>query len=320
MKEAIRNFPAQFSYQPRVKNGEKLGAPDRFVVFGMGGSALAADIMRAAYSNVPLLVYRDYGLPAQAGLPVVSDLQSCLFIASSYSGNTEEMLDGYDSARSQKLNLCVVASGGKLLEKAKDDGMPYIQLPATGIQPRMAIGYSFLALAKLLARDDIIAEAQGLERSLNSTREEALGKELAEKIAPRVPVIYASLRNEALAYNWKIMFNETGKIPAFYNVFPELNHNEINGFEVHPRSRDFHFLLFRDSGDHPRIQRRMEVLQKLYQDRGLSVGVVAVDGASRLEKIFANFLRGAWTAYYTAKHYGADPTDVPIIEEFKSLL
>jgi|SRR3989344_4990271 len=312
MYEAIKNFAAQFRYEPKIENAEVLGSHERFVVCGMGGSALAAGLIKVGKSDFPIIIHRDYGLPDFS--------KGALVVASSYSGNTEEVLDGYDLARSKNLNLCAIAAGGKLLEKAEADGVPYIQIPDTGIQPRMAVGYSFLALAKFLAMHDIMREAQGFGRLLDPAREETAGKELAEKIAPRVPVIYASRRNEALAYNWKIMFNETGKIPAFYNVFPELNHNEINSFDVHPRAQDFHFLLFRDSEDHPRIQKRMEVLQKLFSDHGLAVDIIEITGANSTEKIFNNFLLGAWTSYYTAIHYKADPNIVPIVEEFKKLL
>ncbi len=312
MYEAIKNFSNQFLFEPIVENKEKVGQYTCFVVLGMGGSALSAGLIKVGRSDFPIIIHRDYGLPDFS--------KGALVVASSYSGNTEEVLDGYDLARSKNLNLCAIAAGGKLLEKAKADGVPYIQIPDTGIQPRMAVGYSFLALAKFIGADDLIKEAQGLGRLLDPVLKEAVGKELAEKIAPRVPVIYASRRNEALAYNWKIMFNETGKIPAFYNVFPELNHNEINSFDVHPRSHDFHFLLFRDLGDHPRIQKRMEVLQKLFSDRGLAVDIIEITGANSTEKIFNNFLLGAWIAYYTAIHYKADPNIVPIVEEFKKLL
>ena len=175
MYEAIKNFAAQFRYEPKIENAEVLGSHERFVVCGMGGSALAAGLIKVGKSDFPIIIHRDYGLPDFS--------KGALVVASSYSGNTEEVLDGYDLARSKNLNLCAIAAGGKLLEKAEADGVPYIQIPDTGIQPRMAVGYSFLALAKFLAMHDIMREAQGFGRLLDPAREETAGKELAEKIA-----------------------------------------------------------------------------------------------------------------------------------------
>src|SRR3989344_5484702 len=128
MYEAIKKFSNQFLFEPIIENKEKVGKHTRFVVLGMGGSALSAGLIKVGKSDFPIIVHRDYGLPA------VSDSQDNLFIASSYSGNTEEVLDGYDLARSKSLSVCAIAAGGKLLEKAKVDGVPYIQLPDTGIQ------------------------------------------------------------------------------------------------------------------------------------------------------------------------------------------
>ncbi|MBI2506768.1 MAG: bifunctional phosphoglucose/phosphomannose isomerase, partial [Candidatus Colwellbacteria bacterium] len=139
-----------------------------------------------------------------------------------------------------------------------------------------------------------------------------------------IPIIYSSRRNIALAYNWKIKFNETGKAPAFYNTFPELNHNEMTGFDVQETTRELSdkmfFIFLKDEDDHPKITKRMEVLERLYRDRKLSVAVVSLEGNSKMEKIFNSLTLADWTAYYTAKRYNVEPEQVPMVEEFKKLL
>jgi len=104
-------------------------------------------------------------------------------------------------------------------------------------------------------------------------------------------VIYSSKRNVAVAYNWKIKFNETGKIPAFYNVFPELNHNEMTGLDVREAtkelSKNFHFIFLKDETDHPKIQTRMDITKKLYEDRGLAVEILQLQGNDIFHKIFS---------------------------------
>ena len=154
-------------------------------------------------------------------------LKQYLVIVSSYSGNTEEAIDVFKTALKKRIPLAVLTTGGTLLTLAQQSNVPYVQLPSTGIQPRSASGYSFMGLVALLQDKKLLAEAEALSVTLKPARYKRKGKTLSGNIKGKIPVIYASQANEAVAYNWKIKFNETGKIPAFYNVFPELNHNEM---------------------------------------------------------------------------------------------
>src|SRR3989344_9035331 len=233
MRDAIKNFHTQFEYEPKVANGEKLKSYQKYVVLGMGGSHLAADLLRLWDPNLDVVVRSDYGLPPLSD----SDWEKTLVIASSYSGNTEEPLDGFQQAQEQGLAVAAIAVGGELLRLAKEAKVPYIQLPDTGIQPRSALGFSLKAFFKLLGEETALSELTSLAEILNPELLEKEGHDLARILKDKVPVIYASARNEAIAYNWKIKFNETGKIPAFYNVIPELNHNEMTRFDVKESSR-----------------------------------------------------------------------------------
>lgn len=320
MYDAIKNLNKQFEFEPKIENQDRWRKFEKFVVAGMGGSHLAADLIGAVEPLIDVMVHHDYGLP-----PAMSDGQSeRLVILSSYSGNTEEILDAYDKAKERGLPIAAVSIGGKLLEAAKVDGAPFVQIPDTGIQPRSAVGYMFRAFLKIMGQEDMLHESGKLAGEFKPTDLENNGIELAEKINGRVPVIYTSVRNEALAKNWRVRFHETAKIPAYYNVFPELNHNEMNGFDVvnssRPLSDKFHFIVLRDVNDNPRILKRMEITAKLYRDRGLPVEIIDIVGKSRLHKIFSVVSLADWTAFYTAKHYGTDPEEVPMVEEMKKLI
>src|SRR3989338_907812 len=159
---------------------------------------------------------------------------------------------------------------------------------------------------------------------LHPEKLEAAGKALGQKLVGSVPVVYASTRHFALANNWKIKVNENTKVPIFANVFPELNHNEMNGFDpqagTRSLSRSFHFVFLRDDEDDPRIVRRMEVLEQLYRERELPVESIALTGASRLEKIFSSLLTADWVSLALAEAYGVNPEPVPLVEEFKKLI
>ena len=320
MRDAIKNFAAQFAWEPRIENIGRWQERDRFIVAGMGGSHLAAGLLGICRPELDLIIHRDYGLP-----PLSKEaLAGRLVIASSYSGNTEETVDAFEEAGKQGLARAAISVGGKLLQLAEESGVPYIQMPDTGIQPRSALGFSFKAHLSLMGEEEALREASGLAETLRPMDYESAGRALAEKIRGRAPVVYTSSRNAAIGYTWKIKFNETSKIPAFANVFPELNHNEMTGFDavesIGTLSQSFFIIILRDPDDHPRVLRRMDTAAKLLSDRGLSVETLALHGSTVLDKIFASLILADWASYYTALGYGVEPEQVPMVEEFKKMI
>jgi len=319
MYDAIKNFPAQFRFEPEIENKEKFWAYERFVVLGMGGSNLAPGLLKAWKPALNVISHRDYGLPYLSD----NEWKKTLVIASSYSGNTEETIDGFEEAGRCGIARAALAVGGKLLERARQSGVPCIQFPDTGIQPRSAIGLSVRGMLALMREEAALAETRGLAAYLAAAMNdfEKRGKALAEEIKGSVPVIYASRRNRGVAYNWKIKFNETGKIPAFCNVFPELNHNEMTGFDVAPATRalseKFFFIFLHDSADHPQVQKRTGITEEMYRARGLRAAAIEAMGATPFEQIFSSISIADWAAYYTAQAYGVEADQVPMVEEFK---
>lgn len=320
MEKAIKEFPLQFSFVPKVENRNKLKPFTKVIVCGMGGSHLPAGILKTANSSLDLFIHRDYGLP---DLPA-KYFKEALLIASSYSGNTEEVLDFASLAYEKNYNVAVIASGGKLISFAKAHTLPHVFIPSTGIQPRSAIGFSLLALVKLIGSEALLEELSALQSVLDPEKWRKSGKNISRAVSGKIPIIYSSRRNEQVAYNWKIKFNETGKIPAFFNVVPELNHNEMAGLERLPTTRDilknFHFIFVLDESDHPQVQKRMTVLQEILKEQSRPVTSVFLEGQTRFERIFNSLLLADWSALYTARENKTEPEKVDFIENFKDKL
>jgi glucose/mannose-6-phosphate isomerase len=251
-------------------------------------------------------------------------LKKYLIIANSYSGNTEEVISGLEMALKNKLNIVVIATGGQLITIAKNKNLPYIQIPDWQIQPRQAIGLNLRALLVAMGENKMLQESFQLSKSLKASAQQASGKKMADQLYNRVPIIYASRQNTSLAFTWKIKFNENTKIPAFYNVIPELNHNEMTGFDrqdaTQKLSDNFSIIYLEDKNDHPGIIKRFKIIKNLYNKEKLQQISVKLGGQNRWQAIFANMLIADWTSLYLAEKYHLDPTPVPMVENFKKLL
>lgn len=319
MPNSIKDFPEQFSYNPTIENRNALKKYEKFVVVGMGGSHLAADVLKCVHPKLDCIIHSDYGFPELSP----REYKERLIILSSYSGNTEEVIDAFETAQKTNYACAVIASGGELLKRAQKSRVPYIQLPNTGIQPRMALGFSFIALCALIGKNS--HDISSLSSSLKQKNTEIEGKILAKKLKGYIPIVYASSNYTAAAKIWKIVFNETAKIPAFYNVIPELNHNEMTGFDrtntTKNLSEKFSFIFLRNkNSDSILIKKRMEITARLLKKRGFLVMYSEIAGKNTLHKIFSSILIANWTAYYLGKMYGVETNEVPMVEEFKKFM
>jgi glucose/mannose-6-phosphate isomerase len=282
----------------------------------MGGSALPAEILRAARPELDLWSSRDYDLPPLA------DLSERLIVISSHSGTTVEALSSFDAAIARGLTPAVITTGGALLERAREHKVPYVLVPALGIEPRQALGFMVRALMAVIQDAEGLAVTRRLSSSLDAALEEEAGVELAKKLKGTIPIIYSSAANGALARIWKVKLNEGAKIPAFWNVLPEANHNEIAGFDLSQTTKGlsgkFHFIFLSDPADDSRIAKRFSVLEEMYHtERGLAVEIVQLEKKERYETMFSNLLLADWVAYHLARMYGMEPEKTPMVEEFK---
>lgn len=311
-----KNFSSELSWKPDMSM-VSIPAFSNIVLCGMGGSHLGAGVIKVLKPGVDIYVHRSYGLPPFSE----AFLKQALCVASSYSGNTEEVLSFYDGARAHNLPLLVIASGGKLLKKAQEDGVPVVLLPQ-GFPPRNALGFFVKALSYVLGDAELVLNLEKINFDRNHIQEEASG--IAQKLENKIPLIYSSVSNLPLAYIWKIKLNETAKIPAFYNCLPEVNHNEMEGFErqgnTAPLSEQFACLLIEDVDDHPRIKERMNVLATLYREKGLLVEKIILNGSSKVENVVRCVELIDAVSQNLATLYGVDPDSTPMIESFKKQL
>ena len=308
MEREILSLDRQLEYDPKVEGGLYLENIENFFVIGMGGSALAADLLNSI-PDINISIHSDYGIPKK--IP-----EKSLFILISHSGDTEEVIDAFKLAKENKLKMIVISTNGKLLKLAEDNNIPRIKLPDIDIEPRLAMGFHVKAILTVMGKTDLIYKINELAGDFKSREFENSGKELADWLKGRIPLIYSSVNNEGIANYFKISFNETGKIPAFSNSFPELNHNEMASFGNEGPDGNFACILIRDDDDPDIIKKRMDALKKIYNDKKMPVENIVLK-MNDIEKIFSAVSLAGWTAYYLAEAYGNDPKDSSVVESFK---
>jgi glucose/mannose-6-phosphate isomerase len=298
------------------------------VVAGMGGSAIAGDIVKSyllGRLDVPLWICRHYVLPEFVN-------RRTLVICSSYSGNTEETLSAYDHAIDRGARVVAIATGGRLAEQAQSDGVPLIKIKG-GLQPRAALGYSLAPLLVVLSRnglcddqcDYITGAATAVRRWAKSYLPDVDDNpaiRLANDIHGTIPLIYAGYeRFDAIAYRFKCQINENAEAHAFANVFPELNHNEIVGYgQLYGLDKALSVVMLRDSQDHKRIKARMDITAQYLRDRGIKVISLEAPPGTELERIFYIVQLLDFTSYYLALLNGVDPYPVRAIDYLKEKL
>lgn len=330
MRHLMQSFPAQVEGAAQVAQTLSLPAPSRVtnvVVSGMGGSAIGGDVVRAALAaslQVPLIVCRDYSLP------VFVDSTTLLF-SSSYSGNTEETLAAYEQARRAGASIICITSGGKLASLSHSHGYPVIQLPA-GLPPRAALGYSAVMLIGALKTLNL---APDMSAALHETVD--LLKILVARYAPEAPehknqakMIARSLHGrlvaiygssgilDPVAVRWRGQLEENAKNLAFHHLLPEMNHNELVGWEIPAQLlQQVAVVLLRDQGDHPQVQRRFDFTRDLVTRKAGLVHEVWTSGETPLARMFSLICLGDFVSLYLAWLNAVDPTPVPVIETLK---
>jgi glucose/mannose-6-phosphate isomerase len=333
MMDYLYNLPAQFEesleFDYSVLEGLKKDYHN-ILVSGLGGSAIGGDILKSyalKRAGIPVLVNRDYDIPAFVN-------EKTLFFAVSYSGNTEETLSAYQQARKQGADIVCLSSGGKLLHMAAKDAYPLIKVPG-GLAPRAATAYLFAPLLMALerigllqgARKELQETIQVLETMRESLVPEAAlpdnqAKTIALKLKGSIPIIWGTAGiSETAALRWKAQINENAKSPAYYNAFPELNHNELVGFEAPEESlSSLSCIILRDKFDNERVRKRMEVTKGLIKDKVNDIIEVYSQGESFLARFYSLVYTGDYASVYLALEYGINPTPVRVIDYLKSEL
>ncbi|MBN1924008.1 MAG: bifunctional phosphoglucose/phosphomannose isomerase [Nanoarchaeota archaeon] len=312
-KECLLGFKHQVSEAIELGKEISFDSVNKVLICGMGGSALPGDLLNSLFYplNFELVINKDYIIPE-----FINENYLCFCI--SYSGNTEETIQMYKDLVKKTSKIVVITSGGEIENLSMKNKTAMIRVPK-GFPPRMATAYMTLPIINVLVNSNIINYNLRLEIAKASPfldyAYERKAKLLARKLKGVTPLIYTSKMNEITALKWKIAFNENAKTPAFCNVFPEWNHNELNGFNN--TKTKFAAVMLTDKLDDERVKKRFRVTSRLLKKKGLRVLPVPLEGDSRLSKILFGILFGDWVSYELALLYNEDALNVPIIEVLK---
>jgi glucose/mannose-6-phosphate isomerase len=302
-------------------------APGGLVVAGMGGSAIGGALARAALgdrASRPIVLARGYALPPWT-------TPDTTVLCASYSGDTEETLATFEAAGALGARRIVATTGGKLADAARADSVPVIPLPG-GFQPRSAVAYSLVVALEVAALcgvgeglhaevDVAAAHAERLVREWSPEGpDDSLPKEIARGIQDTVPQVAGAGLTAPIAYRWKTQFNENAKLPSFAVELPELDHNEIVGWEGAMDLGRFSAVFLDDSDLHPRIRQRIELSRGLIASLGVATYRVESIGENPIERVVSLVLLGDLVSLYVAVLRDIDPSPVKAIDTLKQAL
>jgi glucose/mannose-6-phosphate isomerase len=336
--EALAAMPEQLAAAHEAAGGvdaallPDAGDFDHIVTLGMGGSGIAGNMVQAvgtATLPVPLTVLKHYRTPAFVG-------PRTLAFALSYSGDTEETLEMARGALASGARLITISNGGELARLAEESGSLHIPCPDGVVMPRLALGALLAPLGGVVFRMGMMPEAhagllraqQQLARRRDQCRPTAdparnPARELARRIGRTIPVIYGSggLGGVA-ALRWKQSVNENAKAPAYWNEYPELDHNEVCGWGQHGdvTRQIFTLVQLRHGLEHPRLEQRAVATRDLIEEALCQVLTVDAEGEGRLAQLLDLAHLGDWTAYYLALDNDVDPGPIDAIMQLKAAI
>jgi glucose/mannose-6-phosphate isomerase len=324
MRRLITEFPDQIRDAHRITTSTPISfgdfEPSSVLILGMGGSGISGVIasrMLAETSPVPIFANADYAIPAWAG-------PATLVVACSYSGNTEETLIALDAAVKAGCRVAAVTSGGQLGERAAAAGWPTVTIPG-GQPPRSQFGYAFTSVLHVLhgaglvpdsLHDDFAGIADLLEAGQEGSIERA--GQIADVLEGRRIWLYSDTAQEGLITRWRQQLNENSKLLVTHHVFPEMNHNELVGWES--GSEDDAALMVQMPEDHPRSRVRMDVCAEIFQVRGADVVIFEPEGDNALQRFFDAVHVGDWLSLLLAERAEVDPVDIRNIDHLKGEL
>jgi glucose/mannose-6-phosphate isomerase len=303
---------------------------DNIVTLGMGGSGIAGNVLQAmgtASLPVPVTVLKHYRMPAFVG-------PRTLVFALSYSGDTEETIEMARGALAAGARLIVISSGGELRRLAEESGSLFVACPTDVVMPRLGLGALVAPLLVVLFCLGMLPEAHAgmlrAQEQLAKRRDQCKpavegqrnpARELARRIDRTIPIVYGlgGLGGVA-ALRWKQSINENAKAPAFWNEYPELDHNEVCGWGQHGdvTRQVFTLVELRHGMEHPRLELRANATVELIEETVRQVLTVEAEGEGRLAQLLDLAYLGDWTSYYLALQNDVDPGPIDAIAQLKS--
>ncbi|MBS1487749.1 MAG: bifunctional phosphoglucose/phosphomannose isomerase [Bacteroidetes bacterium] len=328
MKKIIEGFTQQLAHALKVGEAIDIVRPGsdirNVLIAGMGGSGIGANLVESLTFGrvpIPITVSKGYNIPQFVS-------PHTLFIACSYSGNSEETLAAVQKAMLKRAHVICITSGGRLLEIAKEYNLVFIQVPGGSPNSRGQVGYMMISLLHALYHTNLIGAAymketenaiEYLNRGEKAIQSEA--ELISKKLRGKLPIIYCDERLRAMAVRFQHQINENAKQLAHVNTFPEMNHNELAGWR-YPETILQHsqvVYLYSDH-DHERAEKRMEICREIFEKKSNPIIDIVAEGASLLEQYYYLIHLTDWISYYLAKENGVDPDAVEAIDFLKSEL
>lgn len=327
-KKSIEGFTRQLGDALKIGQSLDLVRPGsdirNLVIAGMGGSGISANLVESLTWGripIPITVCKSYTIPQFVN-------PHTLFIASSYSGNTEETIAALNKALLKRAHCIVIASGGKILEIAREYNLFYIQLPLGWSSPRAMLGYNMISLLALLYHTNLIGAAfiketenamEYLDRSEKAIQTEA--EIIARKLKGKLPVIYCDQRLQAMAVRFQQQLNENSKQLAHVNTFPEMNHNELTGWKFPENLLPMLQVIYLYSDhDHERVEKRMDICRDIFEKKSNSIIDIVGEGASLLEQYYYLIHLTDWISFYLAKENGIEADPIETVDYLKAEL
>jgi glucose/mannose-6-phosphate isomerase len=328
MKKLIEGFTQQLAHAIKLGQAVDLVRPGsdirNILMTGMGASGIGANLVESLTFGrvpIPITVSKGYNIPQFVS-------PHTLFIACSYTGDTEETLAAVHKGMLKRAHIICVTSGGKLLEMAKEYNLFYIQIPNGVGTARAQLGYLIVSLLYALYHTNLIGAAfiketensiEYLDRGEKAIQSEA--ELIAKKLRGKLPIIYCDERLKSMAIRFQNQINENAKQMAHVNTFPEMNHNEIVGWQF-PENvlQQSQVVYLYSDHDHERVEKRMEICREIFEKRSNPIIDIVAEGASLLEQYYYLIHLTDWISYYLAKENGIDPDPVEAIDFVKGEL
>lgn len=328
MRELFEGFSRRLKTAIKVASDIKVSQPQKEIrnvlIAGMGGSGIGGTLADAITSQeiaVPISIAKTYDIPNFVS-------EHTLFIASSFSGNTEETLEALGKALKKGAKIVAITTGGKLKEIANEKGFDCVNFDGEAPCPRQHLVYSlplllFTLKAYGLVTTDFAAQLNNIAAIIDAHADSVIAeaKEIAAKLKGKLPVLYSASNLGGMLVRFQQEINENAKQLAHTNVIPEMNHNELVGWESgeHILSNTV-VMMFRSNLEHPRVKVRLDICAEIFDKKADEVITLHAKGDSLLEQSLWFIYLTDWVSLFLADENKVDWFPVDAINFLKGEL
>jgi glucose/mannose-6-phosphate isomerase len=283
MQNLLEKVPKQISEAAKLGRRKIEGKVDKILVCGMGASGISGDILKDVLKKIPVIVIKDYHIPEYI------DKNTLAFVIS-YSGNTEETISMYNELKKKTKKIVIIASTGRLADEKGAIIVPPV------VPTRYGLHYLFFPMLKILEKSGIIGKQdKNIKETIRAIKsiDKKQTKKIASQLKDKTAIVCVPNRYRSVGVRWRQQFNENSKVQAVNLVFPELDHNALEGYRSPCK---FELIVIRDKNETEKEKRRIEITEKLLS-KHIAISEVWMRGKSDLAKIFYTIYFGDWMTY-----------------------